>query len=276
MYRFLALPLILLACLPFCSLSAQTPLASFDAHIRAAQTAARGGLPLIAAREYRAALTLHPSDVDTLYALGGVLEQAGQKSEAIRRYQEVISLHPDFAPAHNALAGLLEDEGQTAAALAQYYQALALEPTNARLHFNLAAALEDAGQRREAEAEYRESLHLQPDFAEAQAALRENLAETTAKPPARTAASLRDDGNCRMLLRRGLTLEATGHETEAAAAFRAVLAMQPRNASAHLHLGIDLYADGQTATARREWETVLALHDPSVWAQAKRLLTTYP
>jgi len=143
----------------------------FAAHIRAAEAAARGGLPLVAAAEYRAAVRLHPADTDARFALGGVLEEAGRADEAITQYRALIALRPDNAPAHNALAALLEGRGETAAALAQYRQALALAPSDPRLHFNLAAALGDAGRPAEAAAQYRAALRLRPDFAEAQRAL---------------------------------------------------------------------------------------------------------
>ena len=270
-----AFSLLILACLPDCPLPAQIPPDQFAAHIQSAQMAAHSGLPVIAAREYRAALALHPRDTDALFALGGVLEQAGQKNEAMTCYREVIRLRPDFAPAHNALAGVLEDTGQTAPALAQRRQALALEPNNARLHFNLAATLEDAGQQREALAEYREALRLQPDFAEAQAAVRDET-ERVSTSPAPNDSSVRAEANYETLFRRGLALEAAGRVAEAIAAFHAVLMRQPRNAAVHLHLGIALYADGQTVPAHREWKTVLGLPDPSASAQAQRLLETYP
>jgi len=261
---------VLIACLSQIvpPISAQTTDELFSYHIHAAQVAARGGLPVIAAREYQAALIMHPGDTDILFALGGVLEQAGKYEEAMVRYREVIGRRPDFAPAHNALADLLEESGQEAAALAQYRQALALEPGNPHLHYNLAAALEDAGQSREANAEFHEALRLKPDFTEAREALKR---EATPAHPARSAPPL----IAPYTSPSAETLLQTGRLKEAEAAFHVIIARQPRNADAHLGLGIALYADGQAIPARQEWRSVLGLGDAQAAARARRLLTAY-
>lgn len=256
---------------------AQTPAGAFDTHLRAAQTAVRAGLPLLAAREYRAALALHPQDAAACYALAGLLEQAGRTDEAIAWYRETLRLRPDNAPAHNALAGLLEAKGETSAALAQRRQALVLEPDNPLLHFNLGAALEDAGQQASARAEYQAALRLKPNFTEAQQALAEPRKVMPAAsgppglPPISPPRSAPGD-----LLHQAIALEAAGRLTDAIAAFHEALTFTPYDPSARLHLGIALYADGQTTLARREWERVLALGNATASRQAQRLLTKYP
>lgn len=276
----------------------------FAAHIKSAMAAMRAGLPLLAAREYRAALALHPTDADASFALAGLLEQVGRTDQAIAQYRETIRLRPDHAPAHNALAGLLEDRGQTAAALAQYRQAAALEPDNALLHFNLAAALADARQRAAARVEYQAALRLKPDFSEARVALEKlpgagreaphapNPGGAGPKPDAHirqeahTGAPLREmpapvGADLRVApsssdLPHALVLEAAGRLDEAIAAFQAVLDRNPTQAEARLHLGIALYANGQKAAARREWRQVLTGRDAGAAAQARRLLASYP
>ena len=272
--KYIVAALLLLA-LPA---AAQAP-DPFQAHVNAAQTAARAGLPAQAAREYRAALRLHPADADAEYALGGVLEQAGRKVEAIAAYRETIRLRPDHAPAHNALAALLEDAGETAAALAQYRQAVTLEPDNALLHFNLGAALADAGQSAAARTEYRMALRLKPDFPEAQAALRAMPpapALPPAPPPTTSSPKLPPGKRPPTTLAQALALETAGRLPEAITAFHALLAQDPRRADVRLHLGIALYADGQTAAARREWQQIVRGNDPGTAAQARRLLAGCP
>jgi tetratricopeptide (TPR) repeat protein len=313
----LLLLLWLLAALPA---PAQTPPDPFHSRLQAGQAALRAGLPLLAAREYRAAVRLRPADADAHFALAGVLEAAGQADEAMAEYQRTIALRPDNAPAHNALAGLLEDQGARGAALAQYRQAVALLPSDPHLRFNLGGALADSGQRAQAAAQYREALRLKPDFAEAGRALRALGTVGThpaGTPPASFLGTLpgteREAGKvagkfggvsggssvkgalpayspalpvsggeaaCGGVgsggrLSPALALARAGRLPEAIAAFRAGLARHPRDTAARLHLGIALYADGQTAPARREWEQVLTLGDPAAKVQAQRLLARY-
>jgi len=312
--------LFLLLCLLAAPLLAQTPPDAFQSHLQAGQAALRAGLPLLAAREYRAAVRLRPADADAHYALAGVLEAAGRADEAMAEYQRTIALRPDNAPAHNALAGLLEDRGGREAALAQYHQAVALLPSDPHLRFNLGGALADAGRPAQAAAQYREALRLKPDFAEAGQALRALGTVGTrpvGTPPASFLGTLpgteREAGKvagkfggvsggssvkgalpayspalpvsggeaaCGGVgsdgrLSPALALARAGRLPEAVAAFRTVLARHPRDTAARLHLGIVLYADGQTALARREWEQVLTLGDAGAAAQARLLLARY-
>ncbi len=295
----LLLLLWLLAALPAL---AQTPPDPFQDHLRAGQTALRAGLPLLAAREYRAAVRLRPADADAHYVLAGVLEAAGRADEAMAEYRRTIALRPDHAPAHNALAGLLEDRGEGNAALAQYHQAVLLVPSDPRLRFNFGGALADAGRPAQAAAQYRAALRLKPDFAEAGRALRAlgpilkiaplpPILGGRDRPPAPNSGGTgKEPGEDRDLsiptppeLGAGgrsspssaLALARAGRLPEAVAAFRAVLLHDPRNAAARLHLGIVLYADGQTAQARREWSRVLTLGNAGAAAQARRLLARY-
>lgn len=232
-----------------------------EAHLKFAENALRAGLPLEAAREYRAVLRVRPADAAAHFALAGALEAGHRPGEAEIEYRETIRLQPGNAPAHNALAGLLEDRGETAAALAQYRQALALEPGNPRLHFNLGAALEEAGQKADAQAEYRAALRLAPDFAEARAALASSPTPAFLPLPAP-----KTDPD---------TLARAGRLPEAIAAFRSQMAREPQNAIARLHLGIALYAQGQTALARQEWTRVQTQGSAPAAAQARRLLAAY-
>lgn len=285
------LPLVFLF-LPPAAVPAQTLPDSFLSHLQAGQTALHAGLPVVAAREYRAAVRLRPADADAHYALAGVLEAAGRADEAMAEYRRTIALRPDNAPAHNALAGLLEDRGETGAALAQYRQAVALLPSEPRLRFNLGGALAEAGRPAQAAAQYRAALRLKPDFAEAGRALRALApassvgaplaaplaAPLSARSPGAGGPSTAKKGaasGAPTQMQPALALARAGRLPEAVAAFRAVLARRPGDAAARLHLGIALYADGQAGQARREWGQVLTGGDKGAAAQARRLLARY-
>jgi len=271
---------------------AQTPPDAFQARLRAGQAALRAGLPVVAAREYRAAVRLRPADAGAHSVLAGVLEAAGLPGEAVAEYRRALALRPDDAPAHNALAGLLEDRGENAAALAQYRQAVALLPSDPRLRFNLAGALADAGRPAQAAAQYRAALRLKPDFAEAATALRALPSPSVGTPlaaPSSPGVPSRLSGGGKGAAakggaasgaptetRRALSLARVGRLREAVAAFRAALARDPGDAAARLHLGIALYADGHPAQARREWQRVLTRGAAAASAQAGRLLARYP
>jgi len=164
------------------TLPSRTPApATFDAHIRAAESAVRAHLAQFAATEYQAALRLRPADAAAHYALGGVWELLKRPADAEREYQRTIQLDPAHAAAHSALAGLLDDRGQLAAALAQSQQALVLEPSSAPLHCNQADLLAEAKRYPEARREYETALRLHPGLMQA----RQGLAALPAAPDAK-------------------------------------------------------------------------------------------
>ena len=270
----LLLPLVLT--LSPCHAQAPDP---FAAHVRAGEAAARSGLPLQAVREYEAAVALHPSDAAAHYALAGVLELAGRPTEALSEYRKTVRLDPSDAAAHNALGLLLEDLGRTNEAVAQYRQAVALSPQDARLRFNLAGAEKGEG--------VPTRLASSPPSPPVERVKKEQrrhggeagvaAAPSPASSPHPHPSPFMGRGrNAVTGVGTPASLAAAGRLPEAEAAYRALLVHTPRDADAHLGLGIVLYAQGRTAPARREWTRVLTLPDPEAARRARRLLAAYP
>ena len=71
-------------------------------------------------------------------------------------------------------------------------------------------------------------------------------------------------------------LEAAGRLPEAVWAFHTLLSRDPSDMTARLHLGIALYALGQTGPARQQWTRVLSGPDADAARRARRLLALYP
>jgi len=83
-----------------------------------------------AAADYRAALTMTPTDIEARYNLGLMLKEGGKKEEALKEFLEVIKLDKDNIDAYyNAVTILAE--------LGQYQQAMdLLKPVHDRLPDN--------------------------------------------------------------------------------------------------------------------------------------------
>lgn len=149
-----------------------------------------------AAREYRAAAAVAPSDIRAFISLARVLEASGDREGALAARQATLVHHPLNAAAHRdlgltllsrralpeasahlaaavrldprdalaqAAAGDVRRElGDTAGAIEAYQRALELQPRDAAVHNKLGIALALSGNSRAARAQFIEAIRLDP------------------------------------------------------------------------------------------------------------------
>jgi len=172
--------------------------------------------------------------------LGVALDAAGRPAEAVASFDRAIALSPGFAEAWSNRGKALRQLGRLGEAVASYREALARKPGEAGFQLNLANALADLGDLPAAETAYRDALALRPCYP---AAL---------------------SGLCRML--RGL-----GRAGEAIAAAREAAAKWPREPKHHLALAEAMWDAGDPQGAAAAFRAVLALDATD--AEAWRLLS---
>lgn len=98
-----------------------------------------------AARQFRRALELEPSDPLLHLSLAMALDRAGNPRAALPALDEALRLDPDLAQAHYVLGTLLERAGRDAEAIERFTTAAARNPASPEIRLRLADALRRAG-----------------------------------------------------------------------------------------------------------------------------------
>jgi len=166
-------------------------------YVRSGDEALKVGDLGLAARAYRKAIELHPTNADAHANLGVVLlrqrrfeEAQGHLAEAVARkpddavcrrnlgdllvhlnrlpeamthYRKALELDPRFTEVRTNVGVLLLMGGRIEEATAEFAEAVRLDPRDASAHFHLGRALLRAGKEAEAAASYRRALDLAPD-----------------------------------------------------------------------------------------------------------------
>ena len=96
-------------------------------------------------------------------AVGRLLEEKGDRRQAMARYQTALALDPDQVDAHYYLGGLLAADDHVAEAESHYQAALRVEPEHAQAMGALGALLVKEGKRREGVALLERAVDLDPD-----------------------------------------------------------------------------------------------------------------
>jgi tetratricopeptide (TPR) repeat protein len=181
------------------------------------------------------AVKLHPRDVRSLTALGKAQEQLGKLPESIEAFRKVIEINPLSAGAHVNLGIALGDHADIAAALEESSIATRLAPGSASAHFLRGRLLSDLGRHEEARGEFRKVLDIAPGYAEALyywATLEGDAGNTMAQANLLTRyVKLRPD-NAMAFVQLGHVLEEEHRESEAIAAWRRAIALNPRYSEA--------------------------------------------
>jgi tetratricopeptide (TPR) repeat protein len=193
--------------------------------------------PEDAIRELERAVALAPTSVKALFNLAtayGSSSTHGPASE-VEQLRKVIDLAPAFAAAHFALGKALLQDGKVPEAIAALQDAARLEPSSGETHYQLGLALARAGRKEEAASEIGKGRELAAgddrtrnanlDIAEGRAALdRGELDEAATK--LRHAVQLAPESpEARQEL--AAVLEKQGNTTDAIAAYRKVLELNP-------------------------------------------------
>lgn len=106
--------------------------------------------------EYKAALSVNPSDERAEFRLGDISSQRGDTQEAYAHYSRAVQLQPSDAEAITGLAKVLMLLNQPDKAQPLLERALQLDPTSASAHFRLSTLYRQAGRTAEAKRELEE------------------------------------------------------------------------------------------------------------------------
>ena len=241
------------------------------------------GLVLQAAGFYAAAehAYLHaqaraPEAVRWPYYLAHLYQVTGQRGRALDRFRRVVALDPDYLPALVWLGEMHLDQGEPAAAERIYEQALALEPASPAVLAGIgqaALAREDAAravtylERALAVDPGATSLHYslgmayrdlgRLELAEQYLRQRGGGAPRLPDPLLQQSTGLLDSALAHE--RRGSRALSAGRHAEAAAAFRAGLALTPDDPTLRHRLGVALNMAGDARAAAAQFESALAV-----------------
>lgn len=177
---------------------------------------------------FQTALSLCPAAIYIHTNLGVVHQQMGNFEQAEKAFRVVLRETPSELEARLNLGGLYRLRGQFDSAAVHYEQTLRINPALPPAHLNLAYTYTQQGR-------YQDAL---PHY--------ERAAQTYSEDP-------------NFQWGFGLTLQAVGRPTEAEAAFRKVIALQPGLAQAHLALGSLLYARKAFREALNAYRAFLSL-----------------
>jgi tetratricopeptide (TPR) repeat protein len=184
---------------------------------------------------FERAVAFHPNDARALTALGEVQEQLGKLPESIETFRKVIELDPRSADAHENLAIALGDRSDLADALQESSLATQLAPRSASAHFLRGRLLSDLGKYEEARDEFRKTLDIAPEYAEALhywAALEGDEGNTEIQGNLlKRYVRLRPD-QATAFDQLGHVLEEEHRESEAVAAWRRAIALNPEDSEA--------------------------------------------
>ena len=176
------------------------------------------------------------------------------------------------------MAAVLLREGRAAEAEKAYREALPNDSKNPEVHDGLGVALLMQGRFKDAEADFRagESSPSPEDRLDAainRGRLKQRQKDFTAAEDAFSEALSRNPKSSSALIGRGIAREARGALEPAAEDYLGAIRLEPRNAEAHLRLGLVLVTLKKTALGRRYLERTIEL-DPAgeLGAKARLLL----
>jgi tetratricopeptide (TPR) repeat protein len=158
---------------------------------------------------YRHTIAASPDSYLIRFNLAALLEERGDRGEAVEQFRETVRRRPDYALAHAALGQLLAKEGHPEQGLPELRTAVVLRPDLADAHLGLGSVLASLGHGDEAAAEFSEAIRLEPDNAGAHFNL-------------------------------GIELAGQGKQEEASREFSATVRLTPDDADARFNLGVTL------------------------------------
>jgi protein O-GlcNAc transferase len=167
---------------------------------------------------------------DVYLYLGNVLQDMGQREEAVLYYRKAIGLNPEYAGTYYNIAAIMQEEGRFDEAVAHYRRVIDLDPRYAGTYNSIGVVLQAKGQYDEAMTSFRKAIEIDPDFFAAYTNL----------------------GN--VLLKQE-------YPDEAIACYRKALELNPKYAKAHCSMGIALQDKGLLDEAMAHYQKAMQL-DP--------------
>jgi protein O-GlcNAc transferase len=182
-------------------------------------------------------------DFDVYLYLGNILQNMGQREEAMLYYRKAIGLKPEFAGTYYNIAAIMQEEGRLDEAIAHYRKVLDLDPGYAGTYNSIGVAFQSKGQYDEAMTYFRKAIEIDPDFIAAYSNL----------------------GN--VLLRQE-------YPDEAMACYRKALDLNPNYAKAYCSMGIALQEKGLLDEAMTHYQKAIQL-DPNLAEAVSNLGRVY-
>ncbi|MEP0873037.1 tetratricopeptide repeat protein [Trichocoleus desertorum AS-A10] len=195
---------------------------------------------------FRQSLKLNPKDAIVHTNLADTLEADKQIDAAIASYRQAIQLNPKNGTAYNNLANLFYRQKQLDEAMAAFRKSVEVEPQEATGHYGIGIILHDQGKLEEAIVNYRKAIALDPLLIRPYEELGNALQDSEKSP-----------SNAADYYGLGLLLSREGKTTQAIAAYRRAIALNPKLALAYKSLGDALLQNGPTALKSTE-EAVVA------------------
>jgi tetratricopeptide (TPR) repeat protein len=122
--------------------------------------------------DLEAALAVHPTHADAHVALGHLLTQQGDLTNAMPHLERAVALRPGWPLGLTNLARALEAQGDSAGALARFEAAVAAAPDSADAHYWLGTALARRARPDAARQHLSRALEIQPEHVWARDAMR--------------------------------------------------------------------------------------------------------
>jgi predicted TPR repeat methyltransferase len=204
----------------------------------------------------RRAVAAEPAYAAAHSNLGNMLLEAGDLDGAEQAYRQALAYDPGLAETKNNLALLLRRRGRPEAAEAIYREAIALAPENPLAYCNLGQVLFEMGRLDEATEMLGEAVRLNPEFAEAFHNLGHILSVRDRPQAAAEAYRRAVELGADAYLGLATALREQGLVDEAIAAYRHVIGIGGKPATAFYNLGMLLSAqgrDGEAAEVYRQW-----------------------
>ncbi len=140
----------------------------FESHYNLGAMLQAAGDVLGAEAQYQAALQLRPGDAVVNNALGAALLASGNVDEATAHLSASLKARPDYFDAHYNLGSAMASQGNFSGAAEQFRDAVRLNPQDADAEANLGSALAQMGELKEAKSHFERALQLKPGHALAQ------------------------------------------------------------------------------------------------------------
>ncbi len=137
------------------------------AHVKLAKLLQEKGQRENAMAELHRAIVADPRFAEAHYTLGLLLREKNQDDDAIAAFRRTTAVDPTFAAAHDQLGWLLRIRGKLEEAVLACRRAIDLQPREPNFHNSLACALRDQDKLPEAIAEFRLALELDGRFSPA-------------------------------------------------------------------------------------------------------------
>ena len=195
-----------------------------------------------ALERFRRVVELDPSNLPALVWLGEMYLDQGQPAAAERVYDQALALQPASPAVLAGIGRAALARGEAALAVTWLERALAVDPAATSLHYSLGMAYRELGRLELAEQYLRQ---------------RGGGAPRLPDPLLQESTGLLDSPLAHE--RRGSRALSAGRHAEAAAAFRAGLALAPDDPTLRHRLGVALDMAGDTAGAMAQFEAALAV-----------------